>query len=133
MPKWITATLMAGTMVLIPSATNAQVTIDAYLGQACVANRQACDDGREVARRIVPCLQLPAGGPDQFEMLVRVMLEGGTAEFASIGFDTKQPSSWEQQAAVAAQDAITDCEPYAELTGPAIFLITPSLMRSKWR
>ncbi|QYO75175.1 hypothetical protein [Devosia salina] len=133
MLKWIIAAVMAATMVAMPSVSNAQVTIDEYVKQACVVNQQACDDGRELARKIMPCLQLPTGEPSHYKMLARVMLEDGTATFASIGFDSAQPSSWEQQAAAAAQDAIASCEPYAELSGPLVFLITPSLLRSEWR
>lgn len=104
-------------------------TTDTRLQQFCAANRQACEGGTELARKMVGCLQLPAGAPASFSLLAVVVIENAEAKASRIDFKTL-PSPWEQQAAVAVTDAITACEPYAELSGPVVFLVTPALVQA---
>lgn len=113
---------------MVPSTSDAQ--IDTYVEQACEVSARACELGNDLARRMMRCLQLPSNGPDSFKMLARVMLQDGEAIFISVGFDALRPSAWEQQAGPAVADAIAKCEPYAGLSGPAVFVVTPTLLRS---
>ena len=128
MIKWTIKTLSAICIILMPTAGYAQVSIDEYMQHACSANATACKDGIALAGKLVDCLELPADAPATFKMLARVMLKDGEAAFSNIVFDTVQLSPWEKLAAVAITDAITACEPYANLSGPVVVVITPSLL-----
>jgi hypothetical protein len=128
MKKWTVKTLSAVCIILAPTAGYAQVSVDEYMQQACSVNAIACKDGIALAGKLIDCLELPANAPSTFKMLARVMLKDGEATFSNIVFDTVQLSPWEKLAAVAITDAITACEPYATLSGPVVFLVTPSLL-----
>lgn len=130
---FVLAVFVAATVVLTPSVGNAQRTGEEYMQEACAVNKEACEGGSELARRIVPCLQLPTNEPSSYTMLARVMLENEEVSYLLIGFDEKQISAWEMKAADVIADAITDCQPYAGLSGPVVFLFTPTLLQSRWR
>lgn len=121
-------TLAVTCSIMAPTAGYAQMSVDEYMQQACSVNAIACKDGIALAGKLVDCLELPANAPNSFKMLARVMLENGEATLSNIVFDRVQLSPWEKLAAVAITDAITACQPYATLSGPAVFLVTPSML-----
>lgn len=125
--RTIAATVLAVGMV--PGTSHAQVGIDEYLQQACTANQEACELGSDLAQKMLRCLQLPRGEPDSYKMLARVMLKDGEAVLVNIGVGTARPGPWEQLVVPMIADAITNCEPYGELSGPAVFVIDSTLLR----
>ena len=80
-----------------------------------------------VSSQMLKCLKLPANAPSAYDMRAVVILKNGSADFVSINFRTA-PSEWEKIAAPAIGDAITDCEPYASISGKFEFAITPELV-----
>lgn len=87
------------------------------------------DAGNVVASQMLKCLKLPANSPAKFEMLALVGLQNGKTGLVSINFLTP-PTPWEQIAAPAIADAISECEPYGGISGQVKFSIKPELVNS---
>jgi hypothetical protein len=128
--KLIGALAVAG-IIAASTAGHAQ-TMEEAVWQFCSANQKICEDGNELARKMLGCLRLPVDAPDSFRMLTTVVIENGEAKFSKIDFEIL-PNAWEQAAATAVTDAITACEPYTGLSGRVVFLVTPSLIRPNAR
>ncbi|AYG66664.1 hypothetical protein CCGE531_12155 [Rhizobium sp. CCGE531] len=87
------------------------------------------DKGNVVASQMLKCLKLPANPPAKFEMLALVTLKDGKTGLVSINFKTP-PTPWDQVAAPAVANAISECEPYGDISGQVNFSVTPELVNS---
>lgn len=89
----------------------------------------AADKGETVANQMLKCLRLPENRPDNFEMTAQIAFKNGSAEFVSINFRAP-PTDWEKIVAPAIAAAVTDCEPYGDISGQVSFPVTPELLNS---
>lgn len=87
-------------------------------------------DGDAVASQMLRCLKLPDHSAENVAMVAQIAFKQGSAEFVSINFSAP-PTEWEKVVAPAISDAVTDCEPYGDISGQVTFSITPELLNSR--
>lgn len=111
-------------MILVKTALLILIASDQV---ACSAN--SAGDADRVARQMLTCLELPANPPEKFEMEAVVTLKNGQTGIVAINF-LQQPTEWEKTATPRVADAITNCQPYGNISGRVNIPVTPALIKS---
>ncbi|ANL45762.1 UNVERIFIED_ORG: hypothetical protein M2312_004998 [Rhizobium esperanzae] len=99
------------------------VLLAVALAMSVTSARASEDSGTIIFNQMLKCLKLPAGTPSAYDFMVVAVIKDGAADFLSINFRAP-PSEWEKTAAPLVADAITQCEPYASVSGRVEFPVT---------
>ncbi len=86
------------------------------------------ENGAAIAKQMLGCLKLPPNAPTTFAYRIVMQLTDGSADFVRVGL-LAPPTKWDMDAVPKIADAVTDCEPYGTMSGPAVVLFNKELVR----